>query len=30
MSDLKLFFRYITPSMLGMLIAGVYSIDGVM
>lgn len=26
MSDLKLFFRYITPSMLGMLIAGVYSI----
>ena len=26
MSDLKLFFRYITPSMLGMLVAGVYSI----
>ena len=24
--DLKLFFQYVTPSMAGMLIAGVYSI----
>lgn len=24
--DLKLFFQYVTPSMAGMLIAGIYSI----